>query len=178
MGFFKIFNEKDIYYIFLYLLASTAGLIFLTKPKFGYSLIPKTKFTIGLGLKELYFYLGYIVIGIILLLYIAYIKIKNCIEEYRKINIEYKEYSAMDFITKNVSDIFKDTIIKNIHNMIPFGIFFIITLVYTAMNFASKVAPPLKIFTTIVNTFKVIILPIINIIIFLSYYLSANSTTC
>jgi hypothetical protein len=131
---------------------------------------------IGLGLEELYFYLGFILIYGILFLYTTYNRIDRCIEEYRRRDPKYEKYSAWDFVTNNVSDVLWDASNKTIGTFLPpFLIFIIITIGYLVVNNVSKFAIPLKIVTSIVDFGMEIIVPIVNIWLFIVYFLLIDS---
>lgn len=197
MGYFsniwKTLTNKKFYYIILYLLISLISLVSSTKPSFGYDILNLKMIkafknfrkssgifsifeTIGLGSNELYFYFGYIIIYIILFAYVIYSRINKCIEEYRKRDPKYVKYSAWDFVTNNVSDVLWDASNKTIWTLLPpFIIFIIITIGYLVANNVGKVLVPLKIVTFFVNLGLVIIVPIINIYLFIYYFLLIDS---
>lgn len=185
-------SNPKFYYMILYLFFSLMALVSYTKPSFGFDLLNLkmakglTNFagssgfnifeTIGLGSEELYFYLGYLVIYTILIFYITYNRIHRCIEEYRKRDPKYANYSAWDFVTNNVTDVMSDAFRKTIGTLIPpIVLFFIITIGYLVINNVSKVAVPIKVVTAIVNYGMVIIVPIINIWLFIVYFLIIDS---
>jgi hypothetical protein len=160
--------------IFLYLFVTLCGLVLYTAPKFGFDPLKITP-DIG-GWPEIYFYLGYVLIYIILTCFIIYNRIDRCIIEYRKRDPKYEKYSAWDFVTNNVSDVLYDAYKKTIWNIImPFVIFIIVTIVYLGVNNASKIAKFLLIGTVIVNYGMAIIIPIINIVLFIVYFISLDS---
>ena len=130
--------------------------------------------TIGFGYPELYFYLGYILIFAILTIFTTYNRIERCLVEYKKKDPKYENYSAWDFFKE--SDILLDTFKKSLGTIItPVIIFIIITLVYVALNNGGKIVPPVKIATTIVNLGLTLIVPIINIILFIIYFTIVDS---
>jgi hypothetical protein len=131
--------------------------------------------TIGLGYEELYFYLGFIIIYTILLVYLIYNKIEECIIHYRQQNPKYANYTTKDFFINFATDVLYDAFKKTIKTLItPFIIFFIITIGYLIVNNVSKVAIPVKIVTSIVNYAMAIIFPIINCYLFFIYYILIN----
>jgi hypothetical protein len=131
--------------------------------------------TIGLGYNELYFYLGFIIIYIILLLYLMYNRIEKCIEIYRKQNPKYANYTTKDFFINIAKDVLYDAFIKIFKILItPFVIFFIITIGYLIVNNIGKVVVPLKWLMIIIHFCKVIIIPIINCYLFFIYYILIN----
>ena len=163
--------------IILYLFVTLMLLVLFTKPTFGYDPFNmKMLKNIGLGTNELYFYLGYILIYTILIFFAIYNRIDRCIEEYRKRDPKYQNYSARDFVSNYVSDVLYDAYKKTIGTLItPFVIFIIITFAYLVVNNLSKIAIPLKIATSIVNFGMVIIVPIINVWLFFVYFLIIDS---
>jgi hypothetical protein len=189
----KTLTNKKFYYIILYLLISLITLVSSTKPSFGYDILNLKMIKafsylqrssgifgffekIGLGSNELYFYLGYILIYTILFAYVIYSRINTCIEEYRKRDPKYQNYSAWDFVSNNVSDVLWDASKKTIGSLLPpFIIFIIITIGYLVVNNVSKIAVPLKIVTSIVNYGMAIIVPIVNIWLFIVYFLLIDS---
>jgi hypothetical protein len=164
--------------IFLYLFVTLCGLVLVTAPKFGFGFDPlKISPDIG-GLPEIYFYLGYVLIYIILTCLIIYNRIDRCIIEYRKRDPKYEKYSAWDFVSNNVSDVLYDAYNKTIWSILkPFVIFIIVTIIYLGVNNASKIAKPLLVGTVIVNYGMAIIVPIINIVLFILYFLTIDSNT-
>jgi hypothetical protein len=170
-------TDPSLKYIILYLFVTLIGLVSFTGPSFGFDLInlkmlEETSLeTIGFGYPELYFYLGYTLIYLILIVITMYNRLDKCIIEYRKKNPKYEKYSAWDFFTNNASDVLSDVFTKIIGTIVtPFVIFIIITLVYVGLNNVGKFAPPLKIGTIIVNYGMTIIVPIINIFLFIFYF--------
>lgn len=179
----------------IYLFISIFALVYFTNPSFGFDLL-NTKMlnrvsnfantygnssifdTIGLGYNELYFYLGYIIIYSILLLYAMYKRIDKCIVEYRKKNVKYASYSPIDFYINNASDVLYDAFIKTIKTLIaPFLIFIIITIIYLLINNFAKVAVPIKIITAVIHYGRYLIYPIVNICLFIFYFLIIDSAT-
>jgi hypothetical protein len=183
MGFFDFFTniynaltDPMLKYIILYLFVTLFGLVSYTEPTFGFDLINLKMTegvsleTIGFGYPELYFYLGYTLIYLILIVMTMYNRLDKCIIEYRKKNPKYEKYSAWDFFTNN--DAYK----KSLGTIItPFVIFIIITFVYVGLNNAGKFVPPVKIGTIIVNYGMSLIVPIINIILFIIYFTIIDS---
>lgn len=185
-------SDKKTYYMLLYLFISLFILVLTTKPSFGFDpfnlkVVNKiTNFanangtsnfleTIGLGYKELYFYLGFVIIYIILVLYIMYNRIDECIVNYRKKNPKYANYTTKDFFINFATDVLYDAFKNTIKTLItPFIIFIIITISYLILNNVSKVAIPLKFFMGIIYVTKVIVIPIINCWLFFIYYIVIN----
>jgi hypothetical protein len=185
-------KDKKTYYMLLYIFISLIILVRTTKPTFGFDLLNLKMVqglsrsigssgignliqTIGLGYEELYFYLGFIIIYTILLAYLIYNTIEECIEIYRKKNQKYANYTTKDFFINFATDVLYDAFKKTIKTLItPFIIFFIITIGYLIVNNVSKVVIPVKIATTIVNYGMVIIFPIINCYLFFIYYILIN----
>lgn len=187
MGFFDFFSniynaltDPMLKYIILYLFVTLYGLVSYTEPTFGFDLLNLKMLegvsleTIGFGYPELYFYLGYILIFAILTIFTTYNRIERCLVEYRKKDPKYENYSAWDFFKE--SDILLDTFKKSLGTIItPVIIFIIITLVYVALNNGGKIVPLVKIATTIVNLGLTLIVPIINIILFIIYFTIVDS---
>ena len=183
MGFFDFFSniynaitDPILKYIILYLFVTLYGLVSYTEPTFGFDLLNLKMLegvsleTIGFGYPELYFYLGYILIFAILTIFTTYNRIERCLVEYKKKDPKYEKYSIWDFF--NESDAYK----KSLGTIItPFVIFIIITLVYVGLNNAGKFVPPVKIGTVIVNYGMSLIVPIINIVLFIIYFTIIDS---
>ena len=182
---YKALNDEKLKYISLYLFVSLFCLVSYTAPTFGYDLLNLKMLQgmdtgiiekIGFGSAELYFYLGFTVIYIILLLIVIYNRIDRCIIEYRKLDPKYEKYSALDFIKNNVSKVLLDVFKKTIGIIIvPFVIFIISTIGYLVLNNVGKVAVPLKIVSFIVNVGMAIIVPILNIVLFILYYVVVDA---
>lgn len=186
---YKALNDPKLYYISIYLFISLFCLISYTAPTFGYDLL-NTKMLqgldpgnstsivekIGIGSAELYFYLGFTVIYSILILIAMYNRIDKCIIEYRKLDPKYEKYSAIDFFKNNVSKVLLDVFKKTIGIIIvPYLIFIGMTIAYIVLNNVSKVAVPLKIVSFIVNGGMVVVIPIINILLFILYYVIVDA---
>jgi hypothetical protein len=183
MGFFDFFSniynaltDPMLKYIILYLFVTLYGLVSYTEPTFGFDLLNLKMLedvsleTIGFGYPELYFYLGYILIFAILTIFTTYNRIERCLVEYKKKDPKYENYSIWDFFKE--SDAYK----KSLGTIItPFVIFIIITLVYVGLNNAGKFVPPVKIGTVIVNYGMSLIVPIINIVLFIIYFTIIDS---
>lgn len=182
---YKALNDPKLKYISLYLFVSLFCLVSYTAPTFGYDLLNLKMLQgmdtgiieqIGIGSAEIYFYLGFTVIYIILLLIVIYNRIDKCIIEYRKLDPKYEKYSALDFIKNNVSKVLLDVFKKTIGIIIvPFVIFIISTIAYLVLNNVGKVAVPLKIVSFIVNVGMAIIVPILNIVLFILYYVIVDA---
>lgn len=179
----KLKNKKT-YYMLLYIFISLIILVSTTKPTFGFDIINRRMIkgksfsignliqTIGLGYSELYFYLGFILIYIILLFYLMYDRINNCIDNYKKRNPKYVNYTTNDFYTNFATDVLYDAFIKTIIILIvPFVIFLIFTIGYLIVNNVTKVAVLLKFIPGIIHVTKVILFPIINCWLFFIYYI-------
>ncbi len=179
-SFFDFFSNIKSYlsdpkfkYIIMYLFVTLFSLVIFTKPKFAYDPF-KMSPDIG-GWPEIYFYVGYILIYIILIIIAIYNRIDRCILEYRKKDPNtYANYSAWDFL-KNPK-IREDAYNKTIYTIIkPFIIFLIITVVYLVVNNLSKVAKFLIVVTSIINIGMAIIVPLINIVLFILYFIPLDS---
>jgi hypothetical protein len=178
----KLKNKKT-YYMLLYIFISLIILILRTQPTFGFDLLNQKMFkgikgignliqTIGLGYNELYFYLGFILIYTILLFYLMYNKIEECIDNYRKLNPKYVNYTTKDFFINFATDVLYDAFIKTIKILIiPFLIFLILTIGYLIVNNFTKVAVMFKFIPLIIHTTKIILFPIINCWLFFIYYI-------
>jgi hypothetical protein len=182
---YKALNDQKLKYISLYLFVSLFCLVSYTAPTFGYDLLNQKMFQginigivekIGFGSAEIYFYLGFTVIYIILLFIVIYNRIDKCIIEYRKLDPKYEKYSALDFIKNNVSKVLLDVFKKTIGIIIvPFFIFILSTIAYLVLNNVGKIAVPLKLVSFIVNVGMVIIVPILNIVLFILYYVIVDA---
>jgi hypothetical protein len=173
---YKSLTDPNFSNIILYLFITLFVLVLFTKPKFAYDPF-KMSPDIG-GWPEIYFYLGYTLIYTILTCFIIYDRIDRCIVEYRKKDPKYEKYSAWDFVQNNVSDVLYDAYNKIIYTILkPFIIFIIITIAYLVVNNFSKVAKPVLILTSIINIGMAIIVPIVNIVLFIFYFLIIDSAT-